>query len=423
MNNHSKFLVCSIIISTLLLLFIQSCEENSVLMSDSSFNGEYRLDYSDLPSLKNSDKIRLGGFSALDYIGRGEFVTVTNSGPKLVQNNNEKKEVKYLVPEFEPEIVKLELKDGEISIKDRIKMRSMFGNIYNGKPTQDYASNKINVVNNSMSIEDQGIDPQAITFDQYSNSYWIGEQYYPGILQAAGRWGEGDKQKGNVLRQLKPYEGLRTVYENQIADGGISGLDLLNNKKMIGVFKKYLENKLNDTLEIYKDRRRLIQLNPGKLSETPNLSGIYEVMDKSFDGVKPGDVKIGDIAVINDTLCIVNEYGETGSNKRNLLVKTVLPDSIWFAPQKEGIFGKAIETLTPHELDSASLSPAVKREVVDLSTKMERPPSGIAILPGNKVALLQKNNYGLSHNFNDFNNYEVKEQDIVIKIERLDKMF
>jgi hypothetical protein len=433
-NKKLIFLVPLLLVGGFLIILNQSCETENVLISDPSFNGEYKLAYSDLPGLENSNDIKLGGFSSLDYLGRKEFLTVTNGGPRLEKETNGKPDVKYLVPEFEPEIVKLKLEDGEISITERIKIRNIFGTIYQGLPNQSYANNKINLVNNDVDLEKSGIDPGAITFDPYSNSYWIGEQYNPSILQAAGRWGEKEDQIGNVIRRLKPYEGLRTVYQYQLANGGISGLELLDNENMLGVFERYLENypievdslgniHIIDTLEIYKNRRRLIKFNPNEVAESGERGAFYEVMDEGYDGVRPEDVHIGDIAVINDTLCIVNEYGETNGNKRNLLVKTVLPDSIWFSSLKEGIFGKSIETLTPHELDSAGLSGAVKRDFVDLSTEMDAPPVGITILSNHKVALLKKNNYGITNNNQDLTDYDIIKEDIIIKVLKLDEMF
>ena len=434
MNNKRCRLISLLLIIGSILIFIgSSCETNNILISNPEFTGEYKLNYNDLPSLDNNSEFKLGGFSSLDYIGRREFVTVTNGGPRVEQNGADKPDVKYLAPEFEPEIVTLKLKDGNISIKNRIKIKNLFGTIYNGIPDQKYISDKINFTNKNINTDIPGIDPEAITFDPYNNCYWLGEMYKPGILQAAGRWGDNNKQIGNILRCLKPYEGLRSVYQNQIANGGLSGLDLLNNKTMIGVFKKYLKNypievdslgniHVIDTLELYKNRRRIVKINPKGISVASNLGAFYEVMDENFDGVKPEDVRIGDIAVINDTTCLINEYGETGGNKRNLLVKAILPDSIWFSSLKEGVFGKSIETLTPHELDSASLAPAVKRNFVDLSVEMESPPTGIAILDNKKVALLEKNNFGLDDN-QDPDNYDIKKEDIIIKILNFDELF
>ena len=416
------------------MFFYQSCETDTVLISNPSFSGDYVLSYSKLPKMENNDEFKLGGFSSLDYLGRKNFLTVTNGGPRLENNAGDKLEVKYLAKDFEPEIVKLTLEDGKIKISERMKVRSLFGTIYDGTPTQIYAEEKINLNNSDIDLANTGIDPEAITFDPYSNAYWLGEQYGPSILQATGRWGENEDQRGNVVRKLTPYEGLRTVYQNQLANGGISGLELLNNETMIGVFENYLENypievdslgniHIIDTLDLYKGRRRIFKVNPSDIGGTPEMGTFYEVMEESYDGVKPEDVHIGDIAVINDTTCIVNEYGETNGNKRNLLVKAILPDSIWFSSLKEGVFGKSIETLTPHELDSAGLSGAVKREFVDLSVEMDAPPVGITILEDRKVALLKKNNFGIVNDDQDLSNYEIKEEDIVIKVLKLDELF
>ncbi|HMA61699.1 MAG TPA: hypothetical protein VKP78_03525 [bacterium] len=429
---HSIFSVFTLV--GLLMFFNQSCETDTVLISNPSFSGDYVLSYSKLPKMENNDEFKLGGFSSLDYLGRKNFLTVTNGGPRLENDAGDKLEVKYLAKDFEPEIVKLTLEDGKIKIDERIKVRSLFGTIYDGTPSQSYVEEKINLNNSDMNIENTGLDPEAITFDPYSNSYWLGDQYGPSILQATGRWGEDEDQQGNVVRKLSPYDGLRTVYQNHLANGGISGLELLNNETMIGVFENYLENypievdslgniHIVDTLDIYKGRRRIFKVNPSDIGGTPEMGTFYEVMEESYDGVRPEDVHIGDIAIINDTTCILNEYGETNGNKRNLLVKAILPDSIWFSSLKEGVFGKSIETLTPHELDSAGLSGAVKREFVDLSVEMDAPPVGITILQDHKVALLKKNNFGIVNDNQDLSSYEIKEEDIIIKVLKLDELF
>jgi hypothetical protein len=425
---NSKNLFISICLVSFSIMFLLNCESENILISNPTFEGEYTLKWSDLPKLSSDSDFKLGGFTSLKYMGDRESVVVTGRGPVINSVDGFTENVNFLASDYTPEVIKIKLtSNNKIKIIDRNPIQTLRGENVSGLPGPGQPSA---IVNPLLEPQFWGMNPGGITYNPDGNFYWVVDKYGPSVYQLTGRWGELGEQKGfaNIVRRLKPYSGLRKYYLYREGGGGFSGLDIDSKGRLVSIIDKELINyplsvdslgniHVIDTLELYKDRRRLVRFDPNsEMFSKWEQSAIYQVQSSDYDGINPEDVSINGLAIVNDTTCIISEYGESNGNVRNLLVKVVVPDSIWIFPTAEGIFGKSLETLTPHELDSAGLSFAVKREIIDVSDRFDNEVAGITLIGHNKVAILEKQNYGIINGDVQSGTYDIQKEDINIEI-------
>ncbi len=400
------------------------------MISNPSFDGDYILKWNDLPNLKDGSDFKLGGFSSIHYLGGREYVLVTGRGPVLNSVDGKVERINFLEPSYTPEIVKVKLKDNnKIEILDRNPIKTLRDEKVSGLPVTNFF-NDFEIVNPDVEAQFWGMNPGGVLYDPSGNYYWVADKYGPSLFQMTGRWGELGEKKGfaNIVRRLDPYQGLRKYYLQREGDGGFSGLDIDNKGRLIAIIEKelinyptYIDSVGNvhtvDTLSLNRNRRRFVRFDPassefGKWEQ----SGLYEVSSSDFDGVDEAAVSINGLAMINDTTCYINEYGQSNGNTRNLLVKVILPETIWNSATAEGIFGKSLETLTYHELDSAGVSFASKRDIIDISNEFDKPIAGITKVDGGKIAILAQQNYGIENGNIDAGTYDIIKEDVIVKI-------
>lgn len=413
-----------------ILFFIYQCESEKVLISNPSFDGDYILKWGNLPNLQDGSDFKLGGFSSIYYLGGREYVLVTGRGPVLNSVDGKVERINFLEPSYTPEIVKIKLKDNNnIEIIDRNPIKTLRNEEVSGLPTANNF-NEFDVVNPDCEPQFWGMNPGGILYDPSGNYYWVADKYGPSLFQMTGRWGELGEQQGfaNIVRRLDPYQGLRKYYLHREGDGGFSGLDIDNKGRLIAIIEKelinyptYIDSIGNvhtvDTLALHRNRRRFVRFDPasGEVGKWEQ-SALYEVSSSDFDGVDEATVNINGLAMINDTTCYINEYGQSNGNTRNLLVKVILPKSIWNSAIAEGIFGKSLETLTYHELDSAGVSFAKKGDIIDLSDEFDKPVAGITKVDASKIAILAQQNYGIENGNVDAGTYDIIKKDVIVKI-------
>ncbi|MBN2279114.1 MAG: esterase-like activity of phytase family protein [Candidatus Marinimicrobia bacterium] len=427
MNQNKKLLLIILLISFSILLLMQ-CESSNPLISTPDFEGTYTLSWSDLPGLQEGSDFKLGGFSSIFYMGGREYVLVTNRGPVLNSVSGILEKINFLAPDFTPEIVFIKLNDkNKIEVVERNPILTLRGEKVTGLPS---TTNEFEIVNSSLELQYWGINPGGIVYSADGNFFWIADKYGPSFYQLTGRWGELGEQRGfaNIVQRLDPYKGLRKYYMKREGDGGFSGLDMDSQGRLVAIIEKELLNyptatdsvgniHVIDTLELMKNRRRFVRLEPNSTDIMRwEKSALYEVEPADYDGIAEEEISISGLVMIDDTTCFINEYGKSGGNVRNLLVKVILPDSIWTTPTAEGIFGKSLETLTYQELDSAGLSFAVKRDIIDISGDFDKPVAGITRVGHDKIAVLERHDYGIENGNLEAGTYDVIKEDVNIKI-------
>ncbi len=431
--------IISIFLLSITMVFMIRCESNNVLVKTYSFDGTYRLKWNDLPSLMSDSDFKLGGFQSIDYVGDNEFVFVTGRGPALSEIDGTNERINFLEAEYTPEIVRVKFKDNnDITIAKRNSINSVLGDDVTGVPLLDNVAIENDNLNGSM----WGINPTGIAYNPHQNTFWLTEKYDPAMIEVTGRWGDLGEKEGyaDIIRRFKPFEGLRKYYKDRLGNGGFSGLAIDNNQRLWSVVEKYLINYpvvfvdgelvSLDTLQLYKDKRRIVRKDPGQYTDE---CAIYQVEPESLDGVKPEDVEITSIAVYNDTTCYITEYGKTGENVRNLLVKVICPKNSWYSPIGEGLFWvdeetdvmhlRTFETLSEVDRDSINTQNpnkqvlySNKKEVMDLSVDFDGKPVGMTLINSRQIALLQEQNYGIKSGDIETGDVNLENQDVKVKI-------
>jgi len=385
-SSHNIFKYSNLILIPVLALIINSCDTVDPAFESYTPRGSYKINWNDLPKQADMSDLKLGGFTSLHYLKNRDFVAITDRGPVLKEDNSD--DIYFLNPAFNPQILKLELQNnGNMKIVDQIPILTP-GNISASGliPDGDWATGEnLQSSDNSQTTDSWGVNPGGVYFDQINNFYWFTDHYGPGIFQAT--------INGEIIKRLRPYEGLRKALRTRVAEGGFAGLDTDSNNRFVTITKRALNNSKSPGEEINQSFRRIIRYDP---ADDDDRCMFYFVESDSFDGLPVDKALIGDIAVYSDTTFFVTEYGEFNGVSRSLLFKVTIDDSTTKAPPGlEGVAGKTFETLTDEEWVEINLIPVKKTLVADLSFLDIKRPDGIAIVGNSSIAILENNNYGI----------------------------
>ena len=151
----------------------------------------------------------------------GIIYTVTDRGPTINTGDalklmgidfGTKKGKVFLTPNFSPTIYKLEVKEGQVAILDKIQLKTADGRPISGifNPETETAWG---VNGKKMSYDAAGIDAEGIV-KLKDGTFWIGEEYGPSILHA-----EAD---GRIIERWVP-EGVKDSF----GDSGYEVKELL----------------------------------------------------------------------------------------------------------------------------------------------------------------------------------------------------
>ncbi len=392
----------------LLFLFI-ACESTQPLQDDFSLNGEYKLYWDDLPEIGSG--LKLGGFTGLFYKGGRTFYTVSSRGPLISEIVNDKCETYYLLPNFIPEIVKLELQDDRsIKIVGQIKIKNPLGENCTGRPTPTAWPEDEVITNDEELIDEWGISPSGIYYDIDANLIYVSEQFSPSVLQITSH--------GNWYMRVSAGEGFRQAYSKQTCNGGISGIDITPSGDFLVVVARALEHNRNindpdQTRPINYALRRIGIYDPDSRTD---LSMFYFV-EPTDD---PNDMRfteLGDIEYVNDTTYLVTEISRNGDETHALLYEAIVTDSSSRVQEGlEGIAGKSFETLSEEEWAENGLHPLKKVLVLNFDDYGFYYPQGIEIIDENHLAVIENNNFGVINGNPASHTYELDKSAIKLEV-------
>jgi hypothetical protein len=131
----------------------------------------------------------------------GEFWMVTDRGPNGQVKVDGKNRRTFLVPEFNPAILRVKLEAGAIRIMETLPVRGQSGNPVTGLPNiQGYDEVPYDyTAKSTLPLNPNGIDSEGIARTK-NGEFWIAEEYSPSLLRL--------DRHGKVLKRYIP-EGLR----------------------------------------------------------------------------------------------------------------------------------------------------------------------------------------------------------------------
>ena len=397
----------------LLLIFLSSffvsCESTQPLQDDFTLNGEYYLHWNNLPEI--SSDLKLGGFTGLFYKGGRTFYTVTSRGPLVSKIVDEKFETYYLLQNFIPKIVKLELQDDHtITVAEQINIKNPLGNNCSGRLSPTAWSEDEVVTNDEQITDEWGIYPSGIYYDINANLIYVSEQFSPSVLQVT--------PYGNWYMRVSAGEGFRQAYSNQTCNGGIAGIDITPEGDFLVALARSLEHNRNindpdQTRSINYSLRRIGIYHPDTRTD---LSMFYFV--ETTDN--PDDIRfteLGDIEFVNDTTYLVTEISRIGGETHALLFETIVTDSSSRVQEGlEGIAGKSFETLSEEEWTANGLHPLKKILILNFDDYGFYYPQGIEIIDKNHLAVIENNNFGVVNGNPASHTFELNKSAIKLEI-------
>jgi Esterase-like activity of phytase len=213
----------------------------------------------------------LGGFSALASIGDSEYLTVTDRGP----NDDADRELDddsgvycadkpsgkvIFLPGFNPQIVRLEVRDGVVSVRQRIRLhdgRHPASGVPNltfdeNTYTQTDAASKTcaKIPNTGGVIDPFGVDTEGIAMDPRDGSYWLADEYRPSVIHVG--------RDGQILARIVPGDlpGLSTASDYATAVAAAGGSFAVQ-PVLPGVVNAFRKNRGFEGLAVSPDGRTL----------------------------------------------------------------------------------------------------------------------------------------------------------------------
>lgn len=273
------------------LLLLVSCAHQSTTTATGINKPDLQLINSIHLSLANApvigtttsgQKIMLGGFSGLVFKeekdGEIIFQTHTDRGPN---GYNVEKDRPFLLPDFSPEIVtiKTRLKEKTFEVSDELKLKKFSGLPLTGLPNHREEENPIDVNGMPTSIDKDGLDIEAMTYDG-EGGYWMADEYAPSIVHF--------DVEGKMLRRLSAGIEIPKIYSERMPNRGFEAVAKFENK-LFGIMQSPLPHE--------EGISRIVEIN----LEAMRTSAEY------FYPFEKGAEKIGDMALINEKTFLVLE--------------------------------------------------------------------------------------------------------------------
>lgn len=333
--------------------------------------------------------------------GKLYFYSITDRGPNSEgpDTHDNKETIIFPDKDFSPYI-------GLIEITPNVSANLLDGiNITeNGKPiTGIFRPGKKNTISDFLPLDNHlnvlenitnGIDSEGIAIDK-DNNFWICEEYDQTIIKA--------NKDGNIIKRYTPGEGLPLIIKNYIYNRGFESITVTPNGKVYVVLESVLniDNKTAKNAEFI----RVIELDP-KTEATKMFA--YPIEKNDHNNSK--DVKIGDIAAIDDYHFLVIEQGK---NKDNKMINRIFIIDITNATDISTLTtddGKALEYETIDNFKNLNINVISKKLYLDprkYGWDMEK-MEGITIIDKNHIALTNDNDFNLGTKISnaDTNNIE-----------------
>jgi hypothetical protein len=378
----------------------------------------------DLPRIGDAGgkTLYLGGFSGLFYegttrSGKLRFVTHTDRGP-----NGEPTGVRrpFLLPDFAPEIVRLELNpsNGRLKIKQRIPLRRPDGSLLTGLPNTAVAGGNGNTPYNDevpvdlfdqvLPLDTLGGDFEGIVVDD-NGHFWLCDEYRPAIyhFDADGVLIErfvpiGSAAAVGAAPGTFGTEVLPAVLAQRRQNRGFEAL-AMQNGKLYAFVQSPARNPAtlsNATLNALQNVR-LVEFDPA----THAVRQFIYIMDNPpATGDDTRADKIGDATALPGGGFLVVERDDDALPEDPLatITKKVYAFDLGAATDITNFVGnasKSLDEMTRDELLAAGVTPIAKVLHVDLASagynQVEK-VEGLALIDADTIAVVNDNDFGVA---------------------------
>jgi hypothetical protein len=311
------------------------------------------------------------------------FYSISDRGPNAPVYYKEQNKLIFFYPEFQPFIAELKVTKDKAKVIDFFSIEKENGKFFTGMPVRSQGTlHFYTPVNKDLKeiIEyDDGIDSESITVDQKGN-IWIGEEHNPSIIKIDG-------QTKKVVRIYKPGDGLPEFVQHIQMNRGFESLAVAPNGKVYAIVEGVLDFNKQASTALFI---RVLELDP----ETDQVRTFVYFYDQDVYP-NPKEVKIGDLAALNNDEFLVIEQGYTRKGDfRNIIYKINIENATDIT-NKLAANGLFLEYGSEDELSNVN---AIKKTlVVDMNKygwdkeKLE----GLAVIDSTRIALTNDNDFGI----------------------------
>jgi len=246
-----------------------------------------------------------------------------------------------------------------------------------------------------------------------NNDFWICEEYRPSILHI--------DSNGVVIERFLPFplteidSPLDTMLSKRLPNRGFEGITLIPEGKVYAVLQSPLGYP-NAKFDSISGIHRIVELNPSN-----NEVKMYAYLhSKPVGNMIDYDVKIGDIAAINNNEFLIIEHG---IREESFIYQIYKIDISGATPiTSEMYINRHLEEMKDSaNLVSNGIMPVTKTFYLDLTTigwtrELEK-CEGITILNDSTIAVMNDNDYGMD--YSDLNNIKTdskKKKSVLYKI-------
>lgn len=372
----------------------------------------YRLEFDQVPEVGKSttrQKIFLGGFSGLRYLGRSkegklQFLTHTNQGPVMQKSVKEEITQQTLVlPEFQPRLVffEVDLEMKSVKITRQIPLKQPNGKPLSGRLPQMSQYRSVDLFGKPLAYDVYGMDLEGI--DQAEDgSYWLAEQYGPSIAHFS--------KQGSLVNLLKPGKGLPKILEMRKGKNGFEGI-AVTGKKLYATMQPLVN----------KDTSRVLRMVEVDLLGSRTLGQYVYLLEAD------GGQKIEDMALLGPRHLLFLEKGHSidgEKTKKVFLANMEEATNLQLLPEKIAGVGGSLEEMSERDLANENIRPIKKKILMDLSEAgiKEKKVEGMDLVEGSYLAFISNNNYMLSGKWNkEHNQLELSQEKSVLYLIKVDE--
>lgn len=381
------------------------------------------LPFVDLPvagTTAAGQPLTLGGFSALTYEGADattgvlNFLTITDRGPNAGPADLSSDGVEarpFALPDFTPRLVRFAVDPaaGTARVTSELPLTSADGAPLTGLPNLDGDHGRANsderavdLRGNPLPFDPMGIDPEGLAVAT-DGTYWVGEEYRPSIVHFDA--------SGKFMRRYVP-EGA-----NANPAGVTVGVEALPGVLMQRRLNRGLEAAVFDGDILYAFMQSPID-NPDRANDA-NAKASNVVRIVAFDTVAEQTVgqyiylldgenvdKLGDaVALGNGEFLVLERDDLLGPTAQKYVYKISLEGATNLEDVKESAPvgpNQGLEMQSLPGMALAGIRPVQKQLYVDLTaagyTQADK-PEGLALVDGNRLALINDDDFGMSGAF------------------------
>lgn len=357
------------------------------------------------------ESLQLGGLSGLVSLDREgtKFIAVTDRGPYADLDTGKRKLMVVPLPAYTPSILKLEVRNNQLRVIDRLGLRLADGytNPRTGSPYVTGLPNSDSdpaafdrTGRNRWGTDPYGVDPEGIAVDPRDGSFWICEEYGPSILHV--------DSDGTILLRLVPVgvylnapgQNVRGMLPPELArrqaDRGFEGVAISpDGSRLFAIMQSPLASSDRPTGQTSRFIRLVtLDLTGGE----PVVDGMYVYKTENFaevGAVRQDDIRIGDMVALTSSRLLVAERDSRSGGAFKMVYEIDLASASNVLGMVD-FGGNGLEQNDEHQIYNLGIETLPKRPLVNLAALGWQPESfeGLTVVDESTIAVVDDNNYG-----------------------------